>query len=190
MNIKSVTIVAIRIIALYLGLFALSSILPILGSFTSFFTGNDIFSEDMFMAAMVTGYGLLYLVGCTILWPLAPKITNAICKGFVHESTPNSDISIANIQIAALSVLGFIILSGAVPSLIRILSAVVFPSLNSKYSAVPYGLDSKMVTIIPWSDIIYLVARLTLGVWFIIGSSGIIHLTHKLRNAGRQTYKD
>lgn len=183
MEIISSTAVAIRIIALYLGLSALSSILPALGSLTSFFAGSD-GSEALFMTTMVAGYGLLYLVGCAFLWPLAPQIAKAICKGFVHETTPDTELNTANFQTAALSILGFLILSGAVPSLVQILSAVVFPSLNSKYIAMPYGLDHKMVTIIPWSDIIYAVARLALGVWFVFGSSGIIHLIQKARSAG------
>ena len=181
MDIKSITIVAIRLIAIYLGLSALSSRLPALGSY---FTGSNS-SDALLMAVLIAGYGLLYLAGCAILWPLAPKITNAICKGFHQEQTPTTELNIANAQIAVLSILGFYILSLAVPSLVRIMTAVTFPSYNSKFNVISHGLNSELTTIIPWSDISFLIVRLAIGIWLVIGSTGIVNLVLKIRNAAR-----
>ena len=186
MNIKAVTVVAIRIIALYLGLTALSSILPVLGSIASFFSsGNE--SDALFVTAMVTTYGLFYLVGCAILWPLAPKITDCICRGSLFEPSTETELNTKNLQVAALSILGFLVLSGAIPEMVRILAAVFFPTFNSEYPMIANGMGGGKTPIIPWSDIIYLTVRLCLGVWFVLGSSGIIYFIQKVRNAGRKT---
>jgi hypothetical protein len=71
--------------------------------------------------------------------------------------------------------------------MVRILAAVFFPALNSKYPMIANGMGGGKTPIVPWSDIIYLIVRLCLGFWFILGSSGIIHFIQNVRNAGRKT---
>ncbi len=184
MNIQAVTIVALRIIAVYLGLSAMSSLLSALGPMATIFSPHSD-SQTVFMAVILSILGILYLVGCVILWPLAPRFAKAICKGCDYEELPKSGINTSNIQVAAISVLGFFILSSAIPSLIQIISAVLFPVFNSRFETTLQGLDNKTVTLIPWSELIHVTIRLAIGFWFILGSSGLIKLTQQFRNAGK-----
>ena len=186
MNIHTVTIVALRIIAIYLGLSALSSLLAALGPVATIFSPHSD-SQTVFMSVILSILGLLYLFGCAILWPLAPRFANAICKGCEYELLPETEINTLNIQVAAISVLGFYILSSAIPSLIQIIGAVLFPVFNSRFETTLHGLDNKTVTLIPWSDLLFVSIRLALGFWFILGSSGLVNLTQKFRNAGKQS---
>lgn len=97
-----------------------------------------------------------------------------------------NELSISSIQTSALSILGFFILSNAIPQLPHILTVVIFPETNSSFPSTVYGLGSQK-TLIPWDDIVYLAVRLGLGFWFIFGSSGILYYISKVRNACLKT---
>lgn len=184
MNLQAVTTVALRIIAVYLGLSAMSSLLAALGPIATIFSPHSD-SQTVFMSIILSILGALYLIGCIIMWPLAPRFAKAICTGCEYETLPKSEINTSNLQVAAISVLGFFILSSAIPSLIQIVSAVIFPVFNSRFETTLQGLDSKSVTLIPWSELIYVVIRLVIGFWFILGSSGLVHLAQQFKNAGK-----
>jgi len=190
MNIHIVTTVALRIIAVYLGLSAISSLLSALGPIASIFSPHSD-SQTVFLSIVLTILGSLYLIGCIIIWPFAPRFAKAICTGCEYETLPKSEINTSNIQVAAISVLGFFILSSAIPSLIQIVSAVLFPVFNTRFETTLQGLNNKSVTLIPWSELIYIIIRLVIGFWFILGSSGLVHLTQQFRNAGKKNiYRD
>lgn len=186
MNIQSITIVSLRLLALYWGLAAVSDILPILKSLLDFIARDIDDADAIYKLAMPLLWGVPYLVGCLVLWPLAPKISKLICKGFTSKQTPETELNTHNIQIAALSVLGFFILSSAIPTLIQILSVVLYPALNSNWDTMFYGLENQKKVLIPWDNIIYLVVRLALGIWLIIGAAGIQKTVQKIRSVGRQ----
>ena len=185
MSRKDFTIIALRLMAIYLALTGLSSFMPTFGmAVTSLF--DDFDSNSQLIGIVGTSYGLLYLIACGILWPLAPKVAARI-EGDLppEEEKEKINNNYTNYLVIGLTLLGFLILSDAIPTLVRIITAVLLPSFDTNYAKVLSNLNGKKVTIIPWSEIVFLLTQLSIGAWFILGSSGIITFLKKVRYAGR-----
>ena len=184
MSRKDFTIIALRLMAIYLALSGLSSLLPTLGlAISTFFQNFD--SNSQLMTIIGSSYGILYLIACGFLWPLAPKIAAFIEKDLQPEENEKLELNYTSCLTIGLTLLGFIVLSGAIPTLVKVVTAVLLPSFDTNYAKVLSRINGDKITIIPWSEILHLIVELFIGVWFVFGSSGIITFLKKVRYAGR-----
>jgi hypothetical protein len=185
MNRKDFTVIAIRLMAIYLALTAVSSLMPTFGmAFMVFFDSSD--SSSQLFTVVGSSFGLFYLIACGILWPLAPKVADRIERDLPPEEVKEkSNDNYSNFLVIGLTLLGFLVLSDAIPTLVKIITAILLPSFDANYAKVLSSLNAEKVTVIPWSDIIYLITQLLIGAWFIFGSSGIVAFLKKVRYAGR-----
>ena len=184
MNRKDFTIVALRLMAIYLALTGLSSLMPTFGmAITAFFDNFD--SNSQLLIIVGSSFGIFYLIACGILWPLAPKMAAVIERDLQPEEKEKYDFNYSSCLVIGLTLLGFIILSDAIPTLVKIITAILLPSFDNNYVKILTNLNGKQTTIIPWSEIIYLITQLIIGAWFVLGSSGIVTFLKKVRYAGR-----
>jgi hypothetical protein len=97
----------------------------------------------------------------------------------------DNEFSVSTVLTCGLIILGFFVLSDALPSLVRIVIAVLKPSLDDNFSQVIANATGTRKAIIPWSDIIAMIVRVAFGIWLILGSCGIVAFLKKVRYAGR-----
>jgi hypothetical protein len=85
-----------------------------------------------------------------------------------------------------ISLLGLFILASAIPALSQIVFATLWPHLDATYAkAITNPYSGEKQSLIPWSNIVYMCVRLAIGLWFTLGSVGILNLIKKVRYLGR-----
>jgi hypothetical protein len=130
-------------------------------------------------------YGIVYLGACALVWSLAPKIAKLVENDIPQFETEGHEFTVSNVMTTGLILLGFFVLSRALPSFVRILMAAMAPSLDTNFPKALSTLDGVQKALIPWSDIAAMVVQITFGSWLILGSRGIVTFLRKVRYAGR-----
>lgn len=187
MSRKEITILALRITALYFFILTLAQIAPFITSISFLFISNDqtdIGTKTFFLSGIFPL--LIYFLAAGGLWHYAPKLAGLILPIAVEPSPEPGERNLRDTETFCISLLGLFILASAIPSLAKILFATIWPHLDTTFAktmANPFTAEKK--ALIPFADIVYLTVRLTIGFWFSFGSQGILGLIRKVRQMGR-----
>jgi hypothetical protein len=167
---KDIAILAVRLLALYvivMNVWALPSYVSMIG------LG---FREDpVGRAVAITGIvGLVsgFVVGI-VLWFYSTSLGNLITKNLPEASRSAKEFTVGSVQVVAVSVVGLIILSSAIPALVEVIISSIFPEANPSYVR-SLDIMGKMKVEIPVSTLVTIALKLGLGFWFLLGAKGIV----------------
>jgi hypothetical protein len=148
-----------KVLSIYAFIIVIDNIYFTLGSITR--------AEDhgANLALIVTPQLLLVLSGI-ILWFIAPRLASSVFKTPSIENAPNASLS--EIQTVAFSVVGIFLLAISIPELVSII--VVY---NTMWVA-----GSKEILI---KGMIVLSIKIILGLWLLLGSSGLVKFIRSTR---------
>jgi hypothetical protein len=184
---KEIIILALRITALYVFTLALAQLNPFLTSIASFFTLSDSFDSypKVFLILGILS-PLPYLLAAGGLWRFAPELADRILPGSLEHLIETNGANLSDAEAFCISLLGLFILASAIPALSQIVFATLWPHLDATYAkAITNPYSGEKQSLIPWSNIVYMCVRLAIGLWFTLGSVGILNLIKKVRYLGR-----
>ena len=176
MNQKEIAILALRITALYFFILTLAQIIPFLSALPMLFNVRDSgdFGSRAFMLAAIPNL-LVYLLAAGGLWRFAPKLAELILPGPAVAPSEQGEISLYQIEVFCISLLGLFILASAVPLLAKMIFSILLPQFDLSYRKIVRSLNpNEVVSLIPYSAIFYLAVKTAIGIWFTFGSAGIL----------------
>jgi len=179
---SEVIVIALRLLSIYLLIMVLMSLPSALISLVAVMSASDTGAQQFAIPTML--YVIGYLVSFGVLWSFAPKIAKLIEGDMPEIETDKGEFTVTNVMIIGLALLGFLVLSKALPSLVKIAIAIMVPSLDAHFpKTLSMGLGRK--ALIPWSDIAAVIVQIGFGSWLIMGARGIASFLKKVRYAGR-----
>jgi hypothetical protein len=167
MHKKDFVVIAIRLFALYFIVIAVESIAINL----SFFTATDQTSRPFIFSSILVLI-TKFLVGI-ILWLFSTSLANIVMKNLSKDTSILKGFTLDSFQKVAISLIGIIVLSSAIPELFEIIFSYIFPETSSKYMR-SLGMLGKMKADIPVVDLVKLAVKIVLGVWLLLGPKGIV----------------
>ncbi len=176
-------IISLRLLAVYLLVMGLASLPAAVVSFISLLDFADPDSTVFLVSTSFNGFG--YLLACLALWWLSPRIARLVEKGLPPDEAPETEFTPPVVLSIGLVLLGFLILSWAIPSLVRIAVALLLPSLDTHYVKTLATMGGAPRSLVPWSDILSTLVRMAFGTWLVVGSRGIAAFLKKVRYADR-----
>ena len=182
MKTSDIITIALKLLAVYLIITGLISLPTALVSVIAAISSVDM---DALFFVVSSLHGLIYLAAGALLWSFSPKVARLIEGDIPQFEREDNEFSVSTVLTCGLIILGFFVLSDALPSLVRIVIAVLKPSLDDNFSQVIANATGTRKAIIPWSDIIAMIVRVAFGIWLILGSCGIVAFLKKVRYAGR-----
>lgn len=176
MTIKNLAGLSCKVLAVYTLVLALQSlnyfaILPvsIMENFPSGVT------TLLVMVAFIPSILLLTLAA--ILWFRADRFAGHMAPD-KNTSGEKTAVSGEDVQVIAFSVVGVLVLAGAVPELFQFVSNLVLQRSLQDHSL------SETVSVYTVSRAIGLAVRLVIGFWLLLGARGLAGLFNTLREAG------
>jgi hypothetical protein len=161
-QIFSVVIRIIAIITFVIGLYQLSN------NFYFLFT---FLKEDIpFQITYLFLFGLTFVVA-VLLWVFSNKIAQGLLHN-VEEGKKLADTTISEIQAVAFSIVGILFI---VFTFDRVLSISIYLYRHR----VDMDIQSEL-----FFSLIIAAINIVIGLWLIFGSSGLVHLINRSRNAG------
>ncbi|MFA5517201.1 MAG: hypothetical protein WDA20_13025 [Desulfuromonadales bacterium] len=177
-----IIIIALKLLAVHLIITGLISLPTALASVIAVISSTD--TDALFFIASSL-HGLIYFAAGALLWSFSPMVARLIEGDIPQFEREDNEFTVSTVLTSGLIILGFFVLSDALPSLMRIVIAVIKPSLDDNFTQVIANATGAREAIIPWSDSIAMIGRIAFGVWLILGSRGIVAFLKKVRYAGR-----
>lgn len=182
MKTTEIITIALKLMAVYLIITGLTTLPTALASLFAAVSSTDM--DALFLIAAPL-HGLIYLAAGALLWSFSPKVARLIEGDIPQFEREDNEFTVATALSCGLIILGFFVLSEALPSLLRIAVASLRPSLDDNFTKVIANATGVRKSIIPWSDIIAMMTRVALSIWLILGARGIVAFLKKVRYAGR-----
>ena len=174
---------ALRLLAIYLLIPGLTQFPTALASlYTTITVQGD---QNEMMAIYTSLFGITYLIACAAIWTLSPRVAKFVEKDLPQLEAKENEFTTGNVLTIGVIILGFFVISKGIPALVKIVFATLLPSFDSSFDKMLSPLNGNQVTIIPWSDIVSVIVQIAIGIWFILGSKGIVSFLKKVRYAGR-----
>ena len=173
---KDIVIIAVRLLALYvivMNVWHLPSYVSMIGL--------GLKEDPVGRAIAITGIiGLVsgFVIGI-VLWFYSTSLANLITKDLPKASPSKKEFTLASIQVVAVSVVGLIILSSAIPALVEVIISYIFPTANPNYVR-SLDIMGKMKAEIPISTLVTIALKLGLGFWFLLGAKGIVTVIREI----------
>lgn len=167
---RTAAVVACRVLGLYIATWSLDSVF-----FLTFpFTPNKLSSGWAILS--VVGFAAIPIVLAVVLWRFAPWIAMKMLADVEDGQTPSSPITLAEVQIVAISVLGLFIVFQSIPGIIL---------ASFEYFQVP-GLSSgpeirSLMGVNTLKNVATLVTKIGLGLWLFFGARGFVRVFQRFR---------
>jgi len=166
---KDIVIIAVRLLALYIVVMTVNSLPGYLG-----LIGTDFRSDPTGRAVLlagITGTAMHIIVGLC-LWFYSPSVADLVTKGLSETAQPSEEYPLDRIQVVAVSLVGLLVLSSAIPALFEVVFSYLYPETNPRYVR-SISAMGKMKPEIPVVDFVMVAVKLGLGFWFLLGANGI-----------------
>lgn len=170
---RDTTIIAVRLLALYV--IIIMAVNPLLSYFSMIGfvnTGTDPMSRAVVLSGIIAG--VLYLTIGIGLWLYSTSLANLITRDLSETTQSTEEFTLEGIQVVAVSIVGLIVLSSAIPALFKLIVSSQFPGTNPKYVRTIDAMG-KMKAEIPVVDLVKVIVEMGLGFWFLLGSNGIVN---------------
>jgi hypothetical protein len=160
---KDIAIIAVRLMALYLiviyGLALLNNVIALGLHRTEYAASGEVKISD------IIGLTPGFVIGIA-LWFYSTPLANLITKDLSKASPSKKEFTLARVQVVAVSLLGLLILSRAIPSLLLKLIFIT-------------RIQTPVLAFVP--DAI----NLGLGFWFLLGANGIVTAIREIWAKGK-----
>jgi hypothetical protein len=163
-------IIAVRLLALYIIVMAVNSLPSYLSMIGSNITMDP--TSRAFLLSSIIGTASHFIVGLG-LWFYSTSLANLITKNLSEALQTAEDFTLDRIQVVAVSLIGLLVLSSAIPALFEVIVSYQFPETNPRYVR-SISAMGKMKPEIPVVDFVMVAVKLVLGFWFLLGSNGIV----------------
>ena len=178
---KDIAILAVRLLALYIMLLTVYALPDYVGMM------NLNFYDDALARAVLTthiiGAVIKFCIGIA-LWIFSIPLANLITKDLPKASPSKKEFTLAPIQMIAVSVVGLIILSSAIPALVEVIISYIFPAANLNYVR-SLDIAGNMKVEIPVIDLVTIAIKLVLGFWFLLGAKVLLQLLGRFGQKGK-----
>ena len=178
---KDIAVIAVRLLALYILVILLNSLPAYLGMI-----GTNFRSDPMGKAILLSGLVSLTLnfILVSVLWFYSASIADLITRDMSEPAQPSEEFALDRVQVVAVSLVGLLVLSSAIPALFEVIFSYLFPESNPKYTLSVIGLDRRK-PVIPVVDLVKVAVKLGLGFWLLLGANGIVALVRGVREKGK-----
>jgi hypothetical protein len=167
---KDIAIIAVRLLALYVILVTVYTLPDYLGVI-ELNLGDDALGRA-FLTTHIIGVVIKLIIGIAF-WFYSTSLASLITKDLPESSRSTKEFTLENIQVVAVSVVGLIILSSAIPALVEVIISYIFPEANPSYVR-SLDIMGKMKAEIPVTTLVTIALKLGLGFWFLLGAKGIV----------------
>ena len=167
---KDFAIIAVRLLALYIIMMTVYSLPIYLGMIGTYFSRDPM--GKVALLTSVIGTALQLIMGLC-LWLFSPSLADLITKGLSETAQTKEDFTLDRIQVVAVSMVGLLVLSSAIPELVKMIVSYLFPEINPQYVG-SISLMGKIKPEIPVVDLVMVVVKLGLAFWLLLGSNGIV----------------
>jgi hypothetical protein len=181
LDIFSVAVVVIRGLALLIISSAIPAIPSILAAIKrgSYEESYNSVVADPHVSPLVIGW--LGLILLATLWLIfAKKLAKFLTRGLENTNVQTDENNLSALQKVAFSVLGAYVIVYALPSLVKI-AAIGFLNATRKLGEASYATTSS-------AEIVEVVARLSLGLWLLLGSRQITNSVGKVWTKLRSSF--
>ena len=178
---RDIVIIAIRLIALYQIVVAVRSMPSQIHSFFAF-PAMDPTSVAVVRSGFISSG--THLLVALLLWFFSSRLANMVWEGQDDNMPIPDGFSLSEIQVTAISILGLAILSDAIPSLFNLIITNIFPKSNPRY-VYTLEMSGKFEAQIPIADYASVGIKILFGLWFLLGSHGIVNAVTKLWQKGK-----
>jgi hypothetical protein len=167
---KDIVIITVRLLALYIVVMTVNSLPAYLG-----LIGTDFRTDLTGKAVLLSGIVSMTLdfIMAFGLWFYSPSVADLVTKGLSETAPLSDDFTLGRIQVVAVSLVGLLVLSSAIPALFEVIFSYLFPESNPRYTLSIIGFDKKKPEI-PMVDFVKVAVTLGLGFWFLLGANGIV----------------
>jgi hypothetical protein len=181
MHKKDIAIVAIRLLAIYIIIMAISALPHYLGMFLSL-SSSDAFGKSSLLGMLAAS--LVHILIGFGLWFYSQPIATLVIKDLPEDIPANTESRLNNIQSVAVSILGLFVLSSAIPSMAKLIVIVISPSSSIEYG---YSIDAlgRHSNNIPFAELAKQIVSFCLGLWFFFGSRGIVAFIKTIWGKGK-----
>ena len=138
-----------------------------------YWTGN--YGNKFLVAIEASASGILLILFGLIMWCLSDKIASSIFKS--EDDTEVKSIIPSEIQIIAFSSVGLYLLCESIPHIAKVILFYYQIRTNEM------RIDTTALLVERNSLILYLIIKMIIGVWLLLGSQGIVNLIRKTRRA-------
>jgi len=178
---KDIAIIAVRLLALYVMLLTVYA-LPDYVGMMSLNLGDDALTRAV-LTTHIIGAVIKFCIGIA-LWIFSIPLANLITKDLPDSTRSTKEFTLAPIQMVAVSVVGLIILSSAIPALVEVIISYIFPAANPNYVR-SLDIAGNMKVEIPVIDMVTIALKLVLGFWFLLGAKGIVTVIREIWAKGK-----
>jgi hypothetical protein len=178
---KDFAVIAVRLLALYIVVMIVNSLPAYIG-----LIGTDFRIDPTGKAVLLSGIVSMTLdfIMAFGLWFYSSSIANLISKGLSEAPQPSEEFTLDRIQVVAVSLVGLLVLSSAIPALFEVIFSYLFPESNPRYTLSIIGFDKKKPEI-PVVDFVKVAVKLGLGFWFMLGANGIVTIVRGVWAKGK-----
>lgn len=162
--------IAVRLLALYIIVMAANT-LPNYFSMIGSNISMDPTSRAVLLSGII-GTASHFVVGLG-LWFYSTSLANLITKNLSETPQTAEDFTLDRIQVVAVSLVGLLVLSSAIPALFEVIVSYQFPEINPRFVR-SISAMGKIKPEIPVVDLVKVGVKLGLGFWFLLGSNGVI----------------
>jgi hypothetical protein len=169
---RDIAVIAIRLLALYIIVMAVNSLPAYIGMI-----GTDFRDDPTGRAVLLSGIVSLtldFLVAFG-LWFYSPSIAGLITKDQSDSPQPSEEFTLDRVQVVAVSLVGLLVLSSAIPAIFEVIFSYLYPDTNPRYVR-SISAMGKMKPEIPIVDLVKVAVKLGLGFWLLLGANGIVAL--------------
>ena len=142
----------------------------------------DAASRAVIISAII-GMASGFIIGI-VLWFYSTSLANLITKDLPKASPSKKEFTLAPIQVVAVSVVGLIILSSAIPELVEVIISYIFPAANPNFVR-SLDIMGKLKVEIPVTTLVTIALKLGLGFWFLLGANGIVTVIREIWAKGK-----
>jgi hypothetical protein len=178
---RDFTIIAVRLMALFIILFAVNALPAYLSMIGSKISTDPVSRAVMLSSIIGSGFHLLVGLG---LWIFSPSIADFITKDLSETTQSSEEFTLGRVQVVAVSLVGVFVLSSAIPDLVGLIVSYLFPRTNPRYEAL-LSVMGKMKAEIPVVDIVKTAVKLGLGFWLLLGANGIVGIVRAFGEKGK-----
>lgn len=180
MSYRIITKIACRLLALYT---FVQSMCLIPASLVTIFTYRSQINDFTQTIASIFSTGTFMLLMAILLWVFADRIAKIIIKD-VTENNVHKEIDYSKIMAMVFSVIGIVVLVGAIPNLIKtIIQNNIVSSMNISFKETNMYAEYL-------SRIIGESVKVILGLWLLVGAKGIVKFVKIFRDYGLDRIED
>ena len=178
---KDIAIIAVRLLALYVMLLTVYALPDYVGMMSLNF-GDDALTRAV-LKTHIIGAVIKFSIGIA-LWFFSAPLANLIAKDLPEPSRSKKEFALAPIQMVAVSLVGLIILSSAIPDFVEVIISYIFPAANPNYVR-SLDIAGNMKVEIPVTTLVTIALKLVLGFWFLLGAKGIVTVIREIWAKGK-----